>query len=76
MPQLSLYLDDAAMEGLRSAAQSQRQSLSQYARERICGAASLWPQSFWGTYGALKDESFTLPAELDASLDGALPSFD
>lgn len=76
MPQLSLYLDDATMEALRSDAGRERVSLSQYARSLIRGRAeSAWPAGFWGTYGALNDPTFTVPAELNASLDAPV-SFD
>ena len=77
MPQLSLYLDDAAMADLRERAAIERLSLSSYARELIRNHAdSAWPAGFWGLYGALGDESFALPDELDASLDGPLSAFD
>lgn len=77
MPQLSLYLDDAAMQGLREAAEREDLSLSQYARECIASRENrAWPQSFWATYGAISDPSFREPPELDEELDGALPSFD
>lgn len=77
MPQLSLYLDDTAMEELRVAAQREDLSLSQYARECIASQGNRsWPQSFWATFGALTDTSFQEPAELDAAFDGALPGFE
>ncbi len=76
MPQLSLYLDDATMEALRSDAGRERVSLSQYARQLIRERAeSSWPAGFWDTYGALSDPTFTVPAEPDASLDTPV-SFD
>lgn len=76
MPQLSLYLDDATMESLRSDAGCENVSLSQYARELIQNRAeSAWPKSFWATYGALDDPTFAEPPELDASLDEPV-SFD
>ncbi len=76
MPQLSLYLDDATMEALRSDAGRERVSLSQYARQLIRERAeSAWPAGFWDTYGALSDPTFVVPAELDASLDEPV-SFD
>ena len=77
MPQLSLYLDDAAMEQLRSRAQNEGMSLSRYARRQIGEQpAALWPDSFWGTYGALCDETFELPQELDFASDTPRGSFD
>lgn len=77
MPQLSLYLDDAAMEQLRSRAKNEGMSLSRYARRQIGEQpAALWPDSFWGTYGALCDETFELPQELDFASDTPRGSFD
>lgn len=75
MPQLSLYLDDATMECLRAESSRQGMSLSKFARTRLSEKPSAWPSSFWDTYGAA-DESFSLPSEPDAALDGPLPSFD
>ena len=77
MPQLSLYLDDAAMADLRESSAAEHLSLSSYARKLIRNHSdSAWPAGFWGLYGMLEDESFTLSGELDASLDGPLPAFD
>lgn len=76
MPQLSLYLDDAAMESLRCDAGRSGTSLSRYARELIQNRSeSAWPVGFWSTYGALDDSTFSEPAELDANLDGVV-AFD
>ncbi len=77
MPQLSLYLDDKTMTDLRESAATERLSLSSYARKLIRDRSdSTWPAGFWGLYGALEDESFALPAELDFTLDGPPPAFD
>lgn len=76
MPQLSLYIDGKTMDELRKAADEQGISLSRYARTVIQERErSAWPEAFWRTYGALSDDSFAIPEELDAALDGALPSF-
>lgn len=76
MPQLSLYLDDAEMTALRNNAKRANKSLSSYAREVLRDQESRWPMSFWKTYGALRDETFVLPDEVDESLDRVVPSFD
>lgn len=77
MPQLSLYIDDKTMDELRKAADEQGVSLSRYARTVIQERGrSAWPDAFWRTYGALSDDGFVIPKELDEALDGALPSFD
>ena len=77
MPQLSLYLDDAAMESLREDAAREGVSLSRFARMKICEQrATRWPESFWDTYGALTDETFVLPEKLDFATDAPRGSFD
>lgn len=77
MPQLSLYIDDKTMGELRKSADEQRVSLSRYARTVIQERErSAWPDAFWRTYGALNDDSFVAPEELDAALDGDLPLFN
>lgn len=78
MPQLSLYLNESAMDGLRASAQKANRSLSRYVADLVtekqegCG----WPVGYWDdVYGALADDSFVVPAEPDAVLDGPLPQF-
>ena len=70
MPQLSLYIDDETMGVLRKNADERDVSLSRYARDLISSHnESAWPSDFWDVYGALKDDSFVVPEELDPSLD-------
>lgn len=77
MPQLSLYLDDETMDRLREDAAREGVSLSRFARMKICEQKSAhWPESFWGTYGALNDETFVLPEKLDFAMDAPRGSFD
>lgn len=77
MSQLSLYLDDATMSFLRANALQEGLSLSRYVKKRIeQNAFSMWPSSFWETYGALEDDSFTVPDEIDPRLDAPRASFD
>lgn len=77
MPQLSLYLNDETMRLLRSDVKNEQTSISKYVSQLITrNASSSWPQGYWTeVYGCLDDDSFTVPNELDAALDGALPSF-
>lgn len=78
MPQLSLYLNSNTMSLLREDATKVNKSLSNYVSELINERKSknAWPKDYWeNIYGALKDESFQVPPELDACLDGALPEF-
>ncbi len=77
MPQLSLYLNDKTMELLRSDVEKEQISISKYVSRLISrNASSSWPEGYWNNvYGCLKDDSFTVPEEIDSALDGSLPSF-
>ena len=58
MPQLSLYIDDATMETLRTSALSEGVSMSKYAAGLIRDRAlhGSWPQGYWeSVYGCLSD---------------------
>ena len=76
MPQLSLYLDEDSMRLLRERAGEEGVSLSRYAgaaiEERV--ASSGWPEGYWGLYGSIDDESFSVPDDLDFSLDRPRPA--
>ena len=76
MPQLSLYLDDAAMDRLREKAASEHVSLSKYASNCIARepVRSSWPNGFWDLYGSIEDDSFERPEELDYVLDAPRPT--
>ena len=73
MAQLSLYLDDATMETLRTDAKRQGVSLSKYAAGLIRDHAggNGWPVGYWEqVYGCLADDdSFVRPDQGDLSLD-------
>ena len=77
MSQLCLYLDDATMSKLRCESEKANRSLSRYVSDLINEQriASAWPEGYWSIYGALKDPSFVVPAELSLSADGPLPEF-
>ena len=77
MSQLCLYLDEATMGRLRSESAKEGCSLSRYVSGLINEKreAAGWPEGYWGIYGALSDETFSVPAELGPRLDGPLPAF-
>ena len=79
MPQLSLYLTDDAASILRDDAKQSGQSVSRYISGLVIDRhehADSWPDGYWDSvYGCLDDPSFTIPPELDASLDAPLPEF-
>lgn len=77
MPQLSLYLNEPTMKDLRNDAREAGVSVSKYVAQLVVEKASRkgWPDGYWDeVYGSLEDDSFQIPEELDAALDGALPS--
>lgn len=77
MPQLSLYLDDAAMVKLREDARAEGVSLSRYAAAALEERhRSSWPSGYFGLYGAIDDDTFMAPSDADQELDGALPQFE
>ena len=73
MPQLSLYLDDATMETLRTSALGEGVSMSKYAANLIRNRAQFggWPAGYWeSVYGCLDDDTFVIDdTALDAALD-------
>ncbi|WP_165044781.1 antitoxin [Adlercreutzia sp. ZJ138] len=72
MPQLSLYLDDSAMELLRERAVGSGQSLSKYVVNLIRHdeVNPAWPRGYWeDVYGSLNDLTFGAPDEVDVPLD-------
>lgn len=65
MPQLSLYLDDPAMDVLRLEAKQNGCSLSKYTRSIIMERhEKTWPDGYFDLYGCIDDDSFEAPPEL------------
>lgn len=69
MAQLSLYIDDETMEGLRLDAAARGESLSKYVRQMLSARpqqrGSRWPVGFFDLYGSVADASFEEPGELE-----------
>ena len=61
MAQLSLYMDDIAMEELRADAEAAGKSISSYAREAERGWVNGWPP---GYFENLKPLNFEEPVDL------------
>lgn len=77
MPQLSLYLDDQTMANLRNDAGGCGMTLSKFVASLLKEKTeSRWPEGYWSLFGALDDDSFVLPDDIDLSLEGAIPCFD
>ncbi|WP_172135691.1 antitoxin [Adlercreutzia sp. ZJ473] len=77
MPQLSLYLDEPTMASLRESSALAELSLSKYVSNLVRDhhESGGWPAGYWDVYGALEDDTFTAPPDVDPALDGALPTF-
>ena len=78
MPQVSLYMQQGTLEALRDEAQKAQVSVSKFVSHLVNdhAAGGQWPAGYWNNvYGCLQDDTFHVPAELDASLDGELPIF-
>ena len=74
MPQLSLFLDDAAMENLRLQSKRAGVSMSRFVSDllRENSTGNRWPSGYWDkVYGSLTDSTFIVDgeAELDPALD-------
>lgn len=70
MPQVSLYLNDQAMDKLRQRAAIQGESLSKYVGSLVENDIdSGWPEGFWDLFGAVEDNAFLVPPELPSGLN-------
>ena len=79
MPQLSLYVDDATMETLRSSALAEGVSMSKYASNLIReqGKTGGWPQGYWDSvYGCLDDELSIDDGDLHPEFDDSCDWFE
>jgi hypothetical protein len=75
MSQITLYVLEAEARAIRRAARAARQSVSQWARERmVAGLQPGWPDGYFDLLGALKDDSLVRPppppAEADVRREG------
>ncbi len=67
MPWLFLDVDEPTMDRLKQNAVCEGVPAMTYVSEllRQKVARDVWPSSFWDTYGAITDETFDEPPELD-----------
>lgn len=64
MSQITLYVPEAEARAIRRAARAARQSVSQWARERMAAPQTPgWPADYAALFGALKDESMARPPQ-------------
>ena len=64
MSQLTIYLDEASMRGVKRSAKREKVSVSLWARRRLCEAVrSAWPQDYFTLFGALSDNDLKRPRQ-------------
>jgi len=67
MPQLSIYLDEKTRKAVDRAARRARQSVSQWAKERLTRALEdEWPEDYFSVFGSLSEESLPRPSVDDS----------
>jgi hypothetical protein len=70
MPQLYLYLDGETLGLVEEGARSREVSLSKYVASVLREhAANEWPESIFGLFGSIDDDSFREPVELSFADD-------
>ncbi|MCL2323879.1 MAG: hypothetical protein FWC47_17455 [Oscillospiraceae bacterium] len=70
MPQLSLYIDDDALQKLEMGAKIKETSISKFVASLIKDYFSnSWPVGFTNLIGSITDETFTIPDDIDSNLD-------
>lgn len=76
MSQPSLHPNEKTMDLLCSDVEKEQISISKYASRLISqNASSSWPEGYWNdVYGCLKDDSFTVPEEIEGDQDRPLHS--
>jgi hypothetical protein len=68
--QLTIYLDDASMQGVRKSAKRENVSVSLWARRRLSESIRhTWPQGYFDLFGALRASDLTRPAQDDLTAD-------
>lgn len=70
MPQISLYIDDATLKKVESAAFQRRISISKWVAEQIRSKIEpVYPKEFESLFGSLADDSFVRPNQHDFAQD-------
>lgn len=70
MPQISLYIDNDTIKKIERAAKLENKSISKWAASRIkLSLEKKWPDDWFSLFGAIKDDSFTEPEELNSAND-------
>ena len=70
MPQISLYIDEATLKKVESAASRQRISISKWVADQIRAKVDpVYPKGYEELFGSLPDASFERPDQGDFSGD-------
>jgi hypothetical protein len=71
MPQISLYIDEATLKKLESAASRQHVSISKWVADQIRSKVDpVYPRGYEDLFGSVSDETFTRPIQGDFENDG------
>jgi len=70
MPQISLYIDEATLKKLESAASRQHVSISKWVGDQIRAKVDpVYPQGYEDLFGSVSDETFNRPVQGDFKND-------
>lgn len=70
MPQISLYIDQATLKKIGSAAKNQHVSISKWVAEQLrLKVDAVYPEHFDELFGSINDNTFLEAAELSDNLD-------
>jgi hypothetical protein len=70
MPQISLYIDEDTLEKIGQMAKAENISISKWVGNNIRFLIkNQYPKNFFSLFGAIQDETFQKPEELDPTLD-------
>jgi hypothetical protein len=70
MPQISLYIDEATLKKLESAASRQHVSISKWVADQIRAKVNpVYPWGYEDLFGSISDETFNRPIQGDFEND-------
>jgi hypothetical protein len=70
MPQISLYIDEASLKKIESAAERQHMSISKWVANLIRSHIEpIYPPQFEDLFGSIQDETFAVPEDTPFTAD-------
>ena len=76
MPQISLYIDEATLKKVESAASREHVSISKWVADQIRSKVDpVYPQGFESLFGSLSDEPLIRPVQTDSIKDSQREEF-